>query len=200
MTIELFGLPRSRANRVQWMLEELGLPYEYHKIELFKGEHKQAPHLERHPHGLVPAMTDGDLRMIESSAMVLHLADKTGKLAPPVGSNERARLYQFAIYAAATLDHPVVDYVLNTMLYPPDRRDASKAEAAKPHIATGVNFIERELGDADYLLGNEFSAADVCVGYTINLIAACGLLGGGERITAYHNRLAARPAFKRVFG
>jgi glutathione S-transferase len=200
MTIELFGVPGSRSSRVQWMLEELGLPHEFHKLEFMKGEHKRPPYLERHPHGLVPAMTDGDLRMIESCAMVLHLADKTGKLAPPVGSNERARLYQFAIYAAATLDPPAVDRVLHTMLFPPQMRDAGKAEAAKPHIATGLVFLERELGDADYLVGNEFSVADVCVGYTVNLIAMCELLGGHERIAAYHNRLAARPAFKRVFG
>jgi len=200
MTIELFGFPGTRANRVQWLLDELELPYEYRKLELMQGEHKRAPYLERHPHGLVPALTDDGTTLIESAAMILHLADKAGKLAPPVGGMDRARYYQFVIYASATLDSHAVQYFFHTAFFPPERRDPAKAEAAKPQLVTAIDFLERELGDAEYLVGNEFSAADVAVGYPLALMAQSKLLEGRERISAYFGRLAARPAFKRVFG
>lgn len=200
MTIELFGFPGTRANRVQWLLEELELPYEYRKINVMQGEHKQPPYLERHPHGLLPAMTDDGLSLIESAAMVLHLVDKTGKLAPPLGSKERTRFYQFVIYTIATLDSPAVQLYFHTVMFPPERRDPAKAQEAKPTLETGLDFLARELGDAEYLIGNEFSAADVTVGYALGLMAPCGILAGRERISAYFDRLAARPAFKRVFG
>jgi glutathione S-transferase len=200
MTIELFGFPGTRANRVQWLLEELELPYEYRKVDLTRGEHKQPPHLERHPHGAVPAMSVDGVPLIESTAMILHLVDKAGKLAPPVGSKERARLYQYVIYASATLDSPAVQYYFHTVLFPAERRDSAKAESVKPQLETGLDYLEGEIGDAAYLIGDEFSAADVSVGYPLALLAQSGLLASRERISSYFERLAARPAFKRVFG
>jgi glutathione S-transferase len=200
MTIELYGFPGTRANRVQWLLEELELPYEYRKVDLTIGEHKQPPYLERNPHGVVPTLVDHGTRLIESTAMLLHLVDKTGKLAPPVGSPERARLYQYVIYANATLDGPAVQYYFHTVLFPEERRDPTKAEAAKPPLQTGLDFLDEEIGDAAYLIGDEFSAADVSIGYPLALMAQAGLLAGRERISAYFDRLASRPAFKRVYG
>ncbi|MFO7561796.1 MAG: glutathione S-transferase family protein [Enhygromyxa sp.] len=199
MTIELYGFPGTRANRVQWLLEELQLPYEYRKVDVTRGEHKQPDHLERHPHGVVPALVDGGLPLIESTAMVLHLVDKAGKLAPPLGSAERARLYQFVIYANASLDGPAVQYFFHTVFFPAERRDPAKAEGAKPQLETGLDFLSRELGDAAYLVGDEFSAADVSIGYPLALMAQTGLLAGRERLSSYFERLASRPAFKRVF-
>jgi len=199
MTIELFGFPGTRSNRVQWLLEELELPYEFHKLALFEGEHKRPAHLERHPHGSVPAMSDGDLRLIESAAMILHLVDKAGKLAPPVGTEQRARFYQFVIYAPATLDEHAIQFFFHTVLFPEARREPEKAERAKPHIVTGLDYLTRELGDRAYLVDGEFSAADITLGYTLDLIAKAGLLEGRPTMQAYFERLAARPAFQKVF-
>lgn len=199
MTIELYGFPGTRASRVQWLLEELELPYEFHKVDVRQGEHKRPAHLELHPHGAVPVLKDGDLRLIESAAMVLHLVDKTGKLAPAIGTAERARFYQFVIYTAASFDAQMTQLFFHTVLLPPEQRDADKAAAAKSVVETGLAFIERELGDAEYLLGEQFSAADVTFGYALHLVAHCGVLAGRERISAYHDRLTARPAFKRAF-
>jgi glutathione S-transferase len=200
MTIELFGFPGTRSSRVQWLLEELELPYQFHTVALFEGEHKRPAHLERHPHGSVPAMSDGDLRLIESAAMILHLVDKAGRLAPPVGSEDRARLYQFVIYAPATLDEQAIQYFFHTVFFPAERRDPAKAERAKPHIETSLDFLTRELGESPYLLGQEFSAADVAVGYPLTMIAKAGLLEGRQPMQAYFERLTARPSFQKVFG
>lgn len=88
MTIQLHGVTGSRSSRVQWFLEELGVPYQAHQLDFMKGEHKQTAHLERQPHGLVPAIDLGQGPMIESAAMVLALADQHADkgLAPALGS------------------------------------------------------------------------------------------------------------------
>ena len=200
MTIELFGFPGTRSSRVQWLLEELELPYEFHKLALFEGEHKRPPYTDRHPHGLIPAASDGDMQLIESAAMVLHFADKAGKLAPAIGSDARGRYYQFVIYAVATVDVPTIEYYLHTVAFPEARRDAAKAEAAKPTIATAMAYLERELGDSPYLVGGEFSAADVAVGYDLHLLVGAKRLQSSERLMRYYESLSGRPAFKKVFG
>lgn len=199
MAIELFGFPGTRTSRVQWLLEELGLDYEYRKLAIFEGEHKREPYTKRHPHGKVPALQDGELQLIESAAMLMHYADKAGKLAPALGSDDRARYYQFIVYAVATLDDPAVQYYFHTVMLPEERRDAAKAEAAKPTLDTAVGLLGQALGEGEYLVGDGFTAADVAVGYDLHLMAAAGLLDGAEGLAAYYERLSARPAFQKVF-
>lgn len=200
MTIKLYGFPGTRTNRVQWLLEEIGLPYEYEKIQVFEGEHKRPPHMARHPHGVVPAADIDGATFIESGAMLLHFADLKGTLAPPVGTPERMRYYQFVIYASAQLDKPAVEYFFNTTFRAPEDRDHEKAKRAKPVLEAALGFLGRELEGREYLLGDTFSAADVAVGYDLSIMAASGLLTNPPRVQAYFGKLAARPAFEKVFG
>ena len=104
--------PMTRATRPRWLLEELGAPYELEIVDVYKGEGKRPEDLlETHPHGAVPALTDGDLTLIESSAICLYLADQhaAGGLAPPLGSAERGRYYQSMVsHSVATAEPPVL--------------------------------------------------------------------------------------------
>lgn len=199
-TIKLYGFPRTRAYRVRWVLEEAGAPYEFVTVEVTKGAHRHAEHLARNPHGKVPVLEDGNLRLIESCAMVLHVADRFPEagLAPELGTPERARYYQWIVHAAATLDEPFVATYFHSVLLPPERRDATIVDRHAATCVTCLDVLEAALEDDDYLAG-DFSAADVAVGYALNLVNAAGLFENRPRLADYMRRLSARPAFQRTY-
>jgi glutathione S-transferase len=199
--MKLFGFKGTRSNRVEWMLQELGVDYELVKVDLQTGQHKTPDHVARHAHGLVPALEDGDVRMIESAASCLYLADKFADkgLAPPVSSPARARYYQLAFYAVSTLDESVVPLFFHTVLYPPEKREQAVIDAKTPIWETAAQLLTRELADSPYLLGKSFSAADVVVGYDLALAAKAGLLAKYPKLAAYTERITSRDAFKKAY-
>jgi glutathione S-transferase len=199
--MKLFGFRGTRSNRVEWMLQELGLDYELVKVDLRSGEHKKPDHVKRHGHGLVPALEDGDVRMIESAAACLYLADKYADkgLAPDTTSPARARYYQLAFYAVSTLDESVLPLYFHKVLLPAEKRQQAVVDAKTPVWETAAELLERELADSDYLLGKSFSAVDVIVGYDLSVAAQAGLLGKYPKLAAYTERLTSRAAFKKVF-
>jgi glutathione S-transferase len=180
--IKLYGFPGTRSSRVQWLLEEAGAPYELVVVDLRKGEHKQPGHVARHVHGLVPAFE----------------AFPAAKLAPPAGTPERARYYQYVVYAVSTLDSSVIPTYLQERLVPEGKRDASVIDKGKATFAEAATFLSRELGSGPYLLGDAFTAADVAVGYDLALAAQIGLLDDHADLRQYVGRLVERPAFKKA--
>lgn len=199
--MKLFGFKGTRSNRVEWMLRELGADYEFVKVDLTTGEHKTPDHRGRHAHALVPAFEDGNVHIIESVAACLYLADKLGDkgLAPPVGSAERARYYQLAVYAVSTLDESVVPLFFQRVVYPPEKRSQAIIDQKTPIWETAAGFLTRELGDGPYFLGKTFSAVDVIVGYDLALAAKAGLLKGHPALEAFTERVTSREAFKKAY-
>ena len=199
--MKLFGFKGTRSNRVEWMLQELGVDYDFVKVDLLTGEHKQEGHVRRHGHGLVPALEDGDVRMIESTAACLYLADKhiDKGFAPPISSAQRARYYQLAVYAVSTLDESVVPLYFHTVLLPPEKRQQSVVDAKMPIWETAAALLTRELGDSPYFLGKTFSAVDVVVGYDLALAAKAGLLKNHPTLAAFAERVTSRDAFKKAY-
>src|SRR5256885_9492904 len=114
--MKLYYAPQTRATRPRWMLEEIGVPYELVRLQLSKGEHKQPEYLKIHPHGAVPAYSDGEVTMFESAAICAYLADKfpDKRLAPPLGSPQRGLYYQWLVYARAHKEPPPPQSSLNT--------------------------------------------------------------------------------------
>jgi glutathione S-transferase len=199
--MKLYGFPGTRTNRVRWLLEELGSDYDFLQVDVQRGAHKTPEHRALHPHGLVPVLQDGDSQLIESCAMLLHLADRHPEqgLAPPVGSEERGRYYQWIVYAAATLDEPAIDTYFHTVVLPEERRKPEVLERHRPRIEVALPFLAASLGDQPFLIGDRFTAADVAVGYPLNLLDRAGQLGRWQRVRDYLERLRSRPAFQRVF-
>jgi len=200
MTIQLHGVTGSRSSRVQWFLEELGVPYQAHQLDFMKGEHKQTAHLERQPHGLVPAIDLGQGPMIESAAMVLALADQHADkgLAPALGSPDRARYYEAIVYAVSTLDECVVPMYFHKKLLPEAKRDPKVVEAKMPTWNVAAAFLEKRLGDRQFIVGDKLTAADIVVGYDLCLAMGIGLLEGHPKLKAYTERLLSRPAFRKA--
>jgi glutathione S-transferase len=199
--MKLYGFKNSRSNRVEWMLQEVGADYEFVKVDLQSGENKKADHTARHAHALVPALEDGKVRMIESAAACLYLADKYRDkgFAPAPGTAESARYYQMAVYAVSTLDETVVPIFFHTMLLPENKRSPELVEQKMAVWNTAAELLTRELGEGPYLLGKSFSAADVIVGYDVALAERTGLLKGHPALLAYAARLTSREAFKKAY-
>jgi glutathione S-transferase len=196
--ITLYHSPRSRSVRPRWLLEEIGAEYDLVTVDL-SGQRSEA-HRRVHPHGQVPALVDGDLALIESAAICLHLADKfpAAKLAPAVGTPERARYYQWMVYSIGTLEPPVLQVFMNTVQLPEAERSAAQASAGRTKFAEVGKVISDGLAGRPYLLGEQFSAADVMIGSTLAWASFMGLLDGLPALAAYVERLVQRPAHQRA--
>lgn len=196
-TIILYYAPGTRAGRVAFLLEELGVPYERKVLDLAAGENKQTAYLGIHPHGLVPALRDGDTVVFETAAICLHLADRFSDrgLAPSPGTPERAAYYQWIVYAVATLEPALADIFLQGQR-PEGERDATVLRAARERFAQSAAVLEAAL-TAPYLVGGQFSVADVLIGSMVIWGGAMGLLEDRPRLAAYADRIRSRPAFGR---
>jgi glutathione S-transferase len=198
--MQLYYAPRTRAGRPRFLLEELGVPHEIISVEFATKQHKQPDYLEIHPHGAVPALVDGSVRMFESAAICLYLADKfpEKKLAPAHGSPERAAYYQWMVYAMATLEPPVVQYFLHTRIYPEDKRSAAVVEDSKKQLGEIARVLTRALDGKEYILGEQFSAADVLIGSVMIWVKSMRLIEEHPVLQAYAARIEARPAYQRA--
>lgn len=203
MTFTLYDgpFPGTRGTRVRWMLEEAGEKYEISPLDFRAGAHKQPGYLALHPHGLVPAAKLEGITLIESAAMCLHLADThpEANLAPAIGTIERAQYYQWVTYAVATLDAPLVTAILNAIVFPEPRRDAAKIAEGKKTWDVAGPFLEKAIDGKTWLLGEQFTAADVVLGYDVRIAATLGWIEKTSALGAYAERLAARPAFQRAY-
>ena len=198
--MKLYHSPRSRSVRPRWLLEELGVPYELVTLDLAAGEHKQPRYLRLHPHGAVPALDDGEVTIFESAAICMHLADKFADkhLAPAVGTAARALYYQWMVYSMVTLEPPVLQVFMHTVMLPEAQRSARAAEEGRQKFAEVAAVLTQALAGKPYILGEQFSAADVMIGSTLGWGRFMGLLNGHPELEAYVKRLTERPAYKRA--
>jgi glutathione S-transferase len=198
--MKLYHSQFTRSGRARWMLEEVGAPYELERITFAKGEHRTPEYLAVHPHGSVPALVDGDLKLIESSAIVMHLADKfpEKKLAPALGTNDRAHYYRWMVYVPATVDPVLEAITMHTRILPEAMRVAAIAEEGKRKLGSVVRVLEEAVGGRDHVLGDGFTAADVILGSAIGWIGFLGMLPDHPTLAAYHKGLSARPAYQRA--
>jgi glutathione S-transferase len=198
--LKLYHSAQSRSARPRWLLEEIGAPYELIRVDLSKQENKTPQYLQIHPHGVVPALVDGDLALMESAAICAYLADKfpAAHLAPAVGTADRGRYYQWLFYAMATLEPPVLQVFMHTVRLPEAERSAAVVEQSRAAFAKVADVITGGLAGKPFLLGEQFSAADVMIGSTLAWAGFMGLLSGHPALGDYVQRLAARPAFQRA--
>ncbi len=198
---ELFEFPPTRSNRAKWAFEELGVDYASRTVNLMEGEHHSAEYKSVHPLGFVPAYRTDDYTMFESVAIVLQLLDEHpgAGLAPAVGTPERAAYYQWSVFSCSELDPALFDVMKHTMHLPDEQRVPEIAQRGRELFAARGDMLSKTLEDRDYVLGSEFSGADIVMGYSCNWAAYTGLIENHPTLTAYYARLEQRPAFRKVF-
>jgi glutathione S-transferase len=161
--LKIYGIPKSRAVRVIWMAEELGLPYQNELVTMADKAHKGPGYLAINPNGRLPAIDDNGFRMSESLAINLYLAKKNGKLYP--GSLEdEARCWQWSHWTVFELDKQVNDWAAHDHVLPAAQRDPAKLKAARDVLDVPLGVLDRALADRQYLVTPDaFSVADLNV-------------------------------------
>jgi glutathione S-transferase len=196
--IKLYGIPRSRAMRPLWMLEELGVPYEQVKVS-FVNDTRKPEFLRLNPNGHIPVLQDGELVLFESLAINLYLAHKYDKGLWPKGVENEGRAYQWSIWAMTELEEPVLTTLLHRMFYPEDQRDPKKADDAAERFKQPLKVLDGALAGRDYLLGSAFTVADLNVASVLSWAPLAGLdLSGAPNAQRWLARCTERPAFARV--
>jgi len=197
--IKLYYAPRTRAVRVVWLLEELELPYELVRVAFEPPA--RSFFVQKTPLGKLPTIEDGSVVMCESGAIVEYVLERYGggRLAPAVGSPERARYLQWLHFAESTA-FPPLGIIVWLSRY---RDDAESHQAiladARQRAERGFEFLEREIGRGPYLIGDPFTAADVMMGFTLVAARVLDVLDDRlPRLNAYLDHLMERPALQRT--
>ena len=190
----------TRAGRVIWLLEELGLDYEVN-IMPFTKEGLKSPELRsRHALGRVPVLEDGDISIFESGAIIDYVLErhKNGGLKPSSDSSEFPFYLQWYHYCEGMVMPPMNQIVVQTVLLPPDRRDETVLNQAKNLLSKSLAPVNENLADKDYLIG-DFSAADLMLGHSCFMANRLGCVSEEmQNIKDYVARINARPAFQKA--
>jgi len=192
MSIVLYHHPYSRAANVVWMLEEVGVAYELRPVDIMKGAHKAPDLLALNPMGKLPILTDGDAVVTESAAIALYLADRYayGRLAPRVDDAARATYLRWTLFAPSVIEPGSMAHQAGWTY--------KESQAGWGSYDAMLKAIESAIGDRAYLLGDEFSMADVVFGGTLRFMLTFKTIEARPAFTAYAERLGQRPALQRA--
>jgi glutathione S-transferase len=206
-------LEHSRSQRILWLLEELGTPYEIKHYKRHPKTSLAPPELKQvHPLGKSPVIVDGDVTVAETGAIIEYLIERDGggRLVPPAGTAEKRRWTYWLHFAEGTAMSPLLMKLvfnrLRTAPMPFFAKPIAKAIASKvvdgfvqPGIDRHNAYIESELGVFPWFAGAEFSAADVMMSFPIEAAAARGGLDERyPRSLAWLERIQSRPAYRRA--
>ena len=197
--LTLHHAPSSRAVRIVWLLEELGLEYTLNRMDFHPSSLKSDEHRARHPLGRVPVLDDDDVSLYESGAIVEYLVARhsDGALKPAADSPLFPQYLQWFHYVEGMIMPPVNIIVVQTLLLPPERQDKEVLRQAKSLLAKALVPVDAALAGRDYIIG-DFSAADIMLGHACYMSRR--LLGGLppelSYLDAYIDRIEQRPAFQ----
>ncbi len=197
--LKLHHAPNSRAGRIVWLFEELGLEYELNRMDFHPKDLKSDEHRARHPLGRVPVLEDGDLMLWESGAIVEYVIEKytDGALKPKVDSPLFPKYLQWFHYCEGMVMPPVNTIVVQTLLLPPDRRSEEALGQAQRLLTKALVPVDENLAGKEYLIG-DFSGADIMLGHACFMSNRLGCVSDEmTNLKAYVERLEARPAFQK---
>lgn len=193
-TIIFHHAPMSRSNIVSWMLEELGVPYEIKALSLDRGDHKKPDYLAVNPMGKVPAIEHKGVTITEAAAICAYLADEfpAAKLAVPIGDPRRGLYFKWLFFGPSCLEQAIIDRMHNRPLVAPRASSYGEYDTVMDTIAQG-------LSPGPFLLGDQFTAADVVLGSGMQWGTFMKAVPERPEFTAYLGRLRQRPALQRDF-
>lgn len=187
MKVELFGRPYNRTDRVQWTLEELGVPYTYRKLDVFGLEHRSAEYRELYGLTRLPFVRLNGEVLFESGAIMLvlgeHFRSKVDLLPEP-GTAEHGEVLQWLFFANSTLD--AADPTM-----PPGAAPAPFAP-----LSDVLEFLNETLADRTYIAASRFTIADIALSNNLKYVHSA--LVGFPRVSRYFKEHTTRPAYRRI--
>jgi len=196
--IQFYGAPMSSSGRTHWMLEEVGVPFEYHRVNTRDRTSYSPAFLAVSPGGKVPAIDDDGFCLAESIAINFYLAEKYKPELLGEGARERALAHQWSLWALTNLQPELLTVMSHSALLPESDRNPKTLESARAAATPLIGLLDRALGKDEYLIGGRFSVADVNAGSVVNIAKFIGLLAAAPAASAWLERLRARPAFQRA--
>ena len=212
--IVLHHLNNSRSQRILWLLEELGLEYEVKRYERDRKTMLAPPELRAvHPLGKSPIVTDGDLTLVESGAIIEYLVGRygEGRFIPAAGTPERLRYTFWLHYAEGSAMPPLLlAYIflkVESSPMPFFVRPIAKGIAKQvrqgfitPQLETHLGYMESEIGKTEWFAGADFTAADIQMSFPLEAATSRGGLTAASRpkLHAWVKRIHARPAYQRA--
>lgn len=200
--MKLHYAPHSRAVRVAWLLEELGLAYDVVPYRIDDGSLRRPEYRDVHPMGRVPVLEDGPVRMFESGAIIQYILARygDGRLVPPTDNAEALADYlQWLHYAEGMIMPQINIIIVETVLLPLERRNEVNVKRATKLLGHTLALIDARLADRDYLAG-EFTAADCQTGHAVIMATRLGAdISDKPNIKPYVDRLMARSALQKAW-
>jgi glutathione S-transferase len=198
LSLRIYGIARTRAFRALWMAEELGLVYEHLPIEIGDAGARAPEFLKINPNGRLPFIEDDCFVLFESLAITLYLAKKhsTGKLYPGTLQGE-AKAWQWTSWALNEVDRGVNIWSLHAVRLPQAERDAAKRDEALKVVASPFKVLDAALANHPYLLGDDFTVADLNVAAVISRAVDMDL-SAVPNLKAWLSRCLERPAARKA--
>ena len=192
--LTLYHAAPSRSSIVHWMLEEVGETYDMHLLSLSKGENMAPDYLAINPMGKVPALRHGDVVITEGAAICTYLADAFPKarLNVPVGDPRRGLYLKWLFFGPSCLEPAVIDRAA------PRKEEARRGMLGWGDFDSVVNVLAKAVTPGPFLMGEQFTAADVVIGSGLRWGTMFKLIPERKEFTDYIARFADRPALKRA--
>ncbi len=192
--LTLYHAIHSRSSIVRWMLEEVGQPYEIRLLDLQAGDNLSPSYLAVNPMGKVPALDHDGVVVTEAAAICAYLADAfpNAGLAVPIGDKRRGTYLKWLFFGPSCVEPAVTDRAF------PRKEEARRSTLGHGDFDTVMDVLASGVSASPYLLGEQFTAADVVIGSGLRWGMMFKLIPPRPEFTAYVDRLNARPAFKRA--
>lgn len=195
--ITLYWCPQTRAARILWLLEEMDQPFEVRMVDIRDPESKNDPDfIAASPMGKVPAILDsapgGAVHMADSAAIALYLADRypSSGLAPAIDQPSRGQYLYWMIYSPGVIEPAMMERFMGM--------EVSRATSGWGNFDTMIEVLEDRLNTRDWLMGEQFSAADVLAGSSVYFMNRFGILPDSPILSGYLERCLARPAYAKA--
>lgn len=191
--MQLYWSPRSRSFAALWLMEEAGQPYERVLTDISTGAQRKIEYLVINPMGKVPALKDGEVTLAESAAICAYVAERCpeAKLTPPIGDPQRARFLYWLFFAPGCIEPAMVQIAT--------KLEINSVAAGWGDAQRVFDVLDTALAKGLWILGENFSAADVAIGSALNFaVRLFKMVPSRPSFDAYIARCAARPAFQRA--
>ena len=199
MTLKIYGVAQSRAMRVLWMANELGIVYEH--VPQGLGVEKSPEFLAANPNGKLPAMDDDGFKLFESLAINLYLAKKHDQGLAPKNLEEDALATQWSLWVMTEIEKSLLNALFSTLGVGGTPKDPEKAAAYIAELQKPLAVLDGSLAGKEYLMGNRFTVADLNVASVLSWArGARADLSGFPNLNGWLTRCLARPAMAKARG
>jgi glutathione S-transferase len=201
--LTVYHARRTRSQRIVWLLEELGLPYQLELMDFAPAALTAPAYLALNPLGRLPTLTDGDVVLTESGGIIEYVVARygSGRLAITPQAPGFPAYVHWLHAGEAMVAGPIVQVLQHSRMRPEEKRVPMLVEEGQALCTRIFSAMEPEFAGKDYAAGASFSAADIQLGYTLHLAQRIKLLTADwPALTAYVARISARPAWQAAWG